>query len=490
MRGRWWALVAVSLATFMTYLDNNVVNVALPTIQRDLGLSISSLEWIVSAYVLVFAGLLLVGGRLADLLGPRVAFFAGLAVFTLSSVAAGLAGGEVTLISARAAQGLGAALLAPTSLALLPKIFPNPRERATAVGVWSGVGALALAIGPLTGGLLSEHAHWGWVFLINAPIGVVTAVIGTRSIQIGRDPGAHSGLDLPGLVTSALTLFALTFALIEGESRGWTSPLILGSFGLAVLAAAAFVVAESRTARPMIDLSLFRDRVFSGGLLSMGLWAFGVFGIYFYTAIYLQSALGFSPTEAGAGFVPMALLLAVLAVVSPRIAERFGSGPTVAAGLALMAVAIGGLSSAGEGSGYLDLLPWFLVYGAGGGLLVPLTNLVLGAMPPARAGVASGVLNVSREVFGLLGITILGAVLSARQDAVAGPPLHKFLDAYQFTLILAAVIIFVGVPVSLYSLGRRRTPATPPAVSPAVSPATSSGTSSGTSEPAVVEPVA
>ncbi|MEU8199085.1 MFS transporter [Microbispora amethystogenes] len=469
MSGRWWALVAVALATFMTYLDNNVVNVALPTIQRDLALTISGLEWIVSAYILVFAGLLLAGGRLADVFGPRTAFFTGLAVFTLASVAAGLAWNQETLIGARALQGLGAALVTPATLALLPRIFPDPRERATAVGVWSAVGALALAIGPLTGGFLSENAHWGWIFLINAPIGVVAAVIGARAIRVervtseqattGRATTGRLSLDLPGLATSAVSLFALTYALIEGASRGWTSGPILGAFAVAAVAAVVFLVVEFRTAQPMIDLTLFRDRVFSGGLLSMGLWAFGVFGIYFFTAIYLQSALGFSPIEAGAGFVPMALLMAVSATVAPRLAERFGSGPTVAAGLGLMAVAVGGLSSAGEGSHYGDLLPWFLLYGLGGGLLVPLTNVVLNAMPPARAGVASGVLNVSREVFGLLGVTILGAILSARQSALTGPPLHTFLEAYRFTLLIAAAIVLVGVPVSLYSLRRTRTAA-------------------------------
>ncbi|MEZ0074080.1 MFS transporter [Planotetraspora sp. GP83] len=462
MTGRWWALVAVALATFMTYLDNNVVNVALPTIQRDLGLTISGLEWIVSAYILVFAGLLLVGGRLADVFGLRTVFFTGLGIFTLASVAAGLAGGQEMLIAARAVQGVGAALLTPTSLALLTKIFPDPRERGTAVGIWSAVGALALAIGPLTGGVLSENADWGWIFLINAPIGAVTAVIGFRSI---RAQGAHAAkaararLDLPGLVTSALALLALTYALIEGESRGWSSAPILGSFALAAVAAVAFLIIESRTAQPMIDLTLFRERIFSGGLLSMGLWAFGVFGIYFFTALFLQSALGFTPTQAGAGFVPMALLMAMIAIVSPRIAARFGSARTVAAGLGLMAIAVGGLSSVGEGDGYTDLLPWFLLYGAGAGLLVPLTNLVLSAMPSARAGVASGVLNVSREVFGLLGITILGAILNSRESVVTGAPLHRFLEAYQFTLLVAAAIVLVGVPVSLYALRQARTAA-------------------------------
>src|SRR3954467_14855864 len=202
---RWWALVAVALGTFMTYLDNNVVNVALPSIQRDLDLSISGLEWIASAYVLVFAGLLLAGGRIADVLGMRGTFFAGLAVFTVASVAAGIAQNQEMLIGARAVQGVGAALLTPASLALLPQLFPDPRERGTAVGVWGGVGALALAIGPLTGGWLSQHASWGWIFLINVPIGIATLALSAVAIP-ATARGTARGLDVPGVLTSSAAL--------------------------------------------------------------------------------------------------------------------------------------------------------------------------------------------------------------------------------------------------------------------------------------------
>jgi EmrB/QacA subfamily drug resistance transporter len=448
---RWLALVAVALATFMTYLDNNVVNVALPSIQRDLHLTISGLEWIASAYILVFAGLLLVGGRIADVFGKRPAFYAGLAVFTLASLTAGLAGSQEVLIGARAVQGVGAALLTPVALALLPVLFPDPRERGVAVGVWGGVGALALAVGPLVGGYLSQHVAWGWIFLVNVPIGVVTTVLAAMSIP-PAPRGERRPLDLPGLATSAVALLAVTYALIEGESRGWTSGVILAAFAVAAAAAAAFLAVERRSADPMVDLSFFRVRAFSGGLLAMGLWAFGVFGIYFFTAIYLQDVLGFSPTGAGAGFVPMALVLAVVATIAPRVEARFGAGRTVAVGLGLMAVAIGAISTVGEGSSYVDLLPWFLLYGLGGGLLIPLTNVIVSILPPARAGVASGMLNVSREVFGLLGITILGAIVSARQHAVGGPALHGFLVGYQLALVVAAALVAVGVPVSLFTL--------------------------------------
>jgi EmrB/QacA subfamily drug resistance transporter len=448
---RWWALVAVALGTFMTYLDNNVVNVALPSIQRDLHLSIEGLEWIASAYVLVFAGLLMAGGRLADVVGKRGALLAGLGIFTLASIGAGLAQSQEMLIGARAVQGVGAALLAPVTLALLPDLFPDPRERGTAVGVWGGVGALALAVGPLTGGWLSQHASWGWIFLINGPIGVITMALAWFTIPAGRR-GTARGLDLPGVLSSSLSLFALTYALIEGDSRGWTSGLILTSFAVAAAAAIAFLVIESRVAEPMMDLRFLRLRVFSGGLLAMGLWAFGVFGIYFYTAIYLQNVLGFSPTGAGSAFIPMALVMAVTATLAPRLEARFGAARTIAAGLALMAVSIAGISTFGEGTTYSDLLPWFLVYGLGGGLLVPLSNVIVSVLPAERSGLASGMLNVSREVFGLLGITILGALLTNRSHAASGTDLHRYLSGYQFALVVAAVLITVGVPVALVML--------------------------------------
>jgi EmrB/QacA subfamily drug resistance transporter len=457
---RWWVLVAISLGTFMTYLDNNVVNVALPTIQRDLGLSISGLEWIVSGYILVFAGLMLVGGRLADLFGRGRAFLIGLAMFTVASLLAGLAGSEAMLLAARVLQGAGAALLTPAALAILPAAFTQARERAMAIGIWSAVGALALAFGPLTGGFISQHWQWGWIYLINVPIGVVTFALGVYAIREVPDPASRNRrLDLPGLLTSSIALVALTFGLIEGERRGWTSPAILGAFAVAVLCGLAFWVVERSGTDPMVDLSLFRSRLFSGGTTAMGLWAFGIFGIYFYTALYLQNVLGLSPVRAGAAFVPMALVLAVVASVSGPLAARIGNHITVAAGLGLMAIAVVGLATVGRGAGVAQLMPWFLLYGLGGGALVPLTTVIVAQLPPSREGVASGILNVSREVFGLLGVTILGAILSTRRSAElrhGADPVSAFLSAYRFSLIVAAVVIAVGVPVSLWALRTRR----------------------------------
>ncbi|NUP76659.1 MAG: DHA2 family efflux MFS transporter permease subunit [Nonomuraea sp.] len=448
---RWWALGAVTLGTFMTYLDNNVGNVALPTIQRDLGLTISGLEWIVSSYILVFAGLMLVGGRLADLFGGRRVFLAGLAVFTASSLVAGLATSGGMLIAARAVQGVGAALLTPTALTLISQIFPDPGERGRAVGIWSASSALSMAIGPAAGGFISENLHWGWIYLINVPIGLATFGLAMWAVRPAFTR-VRRNLDLPGLATSALALFALTYGLIEGDGAGWTSAEILAAFGLAAAAGIAFALVESRAANPMVDLSLFRSRVFSGGSLTMGIWSFGVFGIYFFSALWLQNVLGFSPTQAGLAFVPMALVLAVVAILSQRISARLGTGPTVALGMALMGVAIYMISGVGADGDYADVVPWFLLYGLGGGMLVPLTSAVLGGMPKDRSGVASGVMNVSREVFGLLGITVLGAILSSRQSGSDQPPLTAFLDAYQFTLVIAAVIVLAAIPLSLYAM--------------------------------------
>jgi EmrB/QacA subfamily drug resistance transporter len=469
MPRRWWTLVAVGLATFMTYLDNNVTNVAIPTIQRDLHLSIAGLEWVVSSYILVFAGLLLAGGRLADVYGRRRLFLTGLSVFTVASLAAGLAGSGGVLIGARLVQGLGAALVVPTTLAIIVATFDNVRERATAIGVWTAIGAMALAFGPLIGGFISQHLHWGWIFFINVPIGVITAGMAVFSIRESRGAQA-TRLDIPGLIASAAALFALTYALIEGHDRGWTSAQILGSFAVSAAAAGAFAVIESRSQQPMVALSLFRSRVFSGGTVTMMLWAFGIFGIYFFTSLYLQNVLGFSPTKAGLAFVPMAVFMAIFATVAGPVAARLRPHRTVALGMAIMAAGLALFAQLGAGASFASLMPGFLVFGAGAGLMnVPLTNAVLHSMPADRSGVASALLNASREVAGLLGITIIGAVLRARQGSALArgtSPSGAFLDGYHAGLVLTIALIAAGAVLSYLAL--RRLPATGDQAEPAV----------------------
>ena len=443
----------------MAFLDNNVTNVAIPTIQRSLHLSVSGLEWVVSSYLLTLAGLLLVGGRLSDVFGRRRMFLIGTAVFTFSSLAAGLAGSGEVLIASRAVQGVGAALLMPPTLAIIMAAFTNLRERNMAVGIWAAAGALALALGPVVGGLISQHARWGWIFLINVPVGVITLALTVAFVDESRADSAVRRLDLPGLVTSALALFALTYALIEGNVRGWTSPLILAAFAVAAVAAAAFGAIESRTAHPMVPLRMFRQREFSGGISTMMIWSFGILGIYFFTSLYLQLTLGFSPTKAGLAFVPMALCVAVFAAIAPAVEARAGSHRTVAFGMLLMVVGLALFARLGLRVGYADLLPGFMLFGAGAGLMnVPLTNAVMHVTPQARAGIASALLNASREVAGLLGITVIGAVLRTRQSAAlrAGAgPVHAFVDGYHLGLIVTIVLLAAGVLVSYLTLRPR-----------------------------------
>lgn len=441
-----WALVAVALATFMTYLDNNIINVAIPVIENDLHLSTAGIEWIVSSYILTFAGLMLIGGRLADLFGRRRLFLIGLGVFTLASLFAGLSGNVSTLIASRALQGVGAALLTPTTLAIITATFTDKRARNMAVGIWGAVGALALAAGPLLGGVLSQHVSWSWIFFINLPVGVVTAALAVWAVDESRDPVARS-LDWAGLSLSTVGLVALTYGLIEGHGQGWTSGTILGVFALALTSFAAFVVVENRVKDPMVDLSLFSNRVFSGALTALMLWAFGLFGIYFFTSLYLQGVLGFSPTKAGVAFVPMALLMATSAAVSEPVARRFGAHRSVPFGMTIMAAGIGSVAFFDGGATLLDLMPSFALIGIGGGMTIPLTATVLGIMPVDQAGVASGVFNTSREVAGLLGITVIGAILTGRQESLVrggSGALEGFLGGYQLGLIVAAALVAAG----------------------------------------------
>ncbi len=457
------ALAAVILATFMTSLDNTVVNVALPSIQRDLRLSLGGLEWVASSYVLVFASLLLAAGRLADLYGRRRLFLAGMAVFTGASLVSGLAAGEGVLLAGRVLQGAGAALATPTTLAIISAMFPDGRQRARAVGAWSGVTALAVALGPLAGGFISQHWHWGWIFFINVPLGIIALAAGAAAISESRDRSARRRLDLPGLATSTIALSGLTYALIQGHAAGWTSPVILAAFAVTAVAAGVFAVAESRSGVSMVDLALFRSRVFSGGTATLVLWGFGVLGVYFFIPLYLQGILSFSPTTAGLAFVPMALLMAAAATVAPLVSGKAGTGRTVAAGMGLVAAGLAATAALGQHASFALLMAPLGAIGVGSGLTMPVTAAILSVLPPGRAGVAAGILNAAREASGLLGVTVIGAILAARQAAaLAGgaPPHAAFLHGYSAGLAAAAVLVAAGGAIALRALRGHGDPAT------------------------------
>ena len=295
---KWVTLAAVSFGLFMIMLDNTVVNVALPTMQRDLHVSLSQLEWVVIAYALTFASLLITGGKLADLYGRRRIFVVGLVIFTLSSLACGLASSAGFLIGARAVQGAGAALMNPATLSIIVATFP-PRQRGQAIGIWAGVSALALAIGPLGGGLIVDNLNWNWIFFVNVPVGILAIVVSQFAIRESRDTSAEQSIDLPGLLTSIGFLFSLSYALVEGNSHGWTSPEILGLFATAAVLLVAFVVLEHRQRLPMLDLSLFKIGAFTGSNVVAMLVTLSMFGVFFFVSLYIQNILGYSADPGG-----------------------------------------------------------------------------------------------------------------------------------------------------------------------------------------------
>ncbi len=456
---KWWTLGAVAFALFMIMLDNTVVNVALPSIQRELGIGISELEWTVNAYALTFAVLMLTGGKLADLLGRRKVFLAGLAVFTLSSLVCGLATSGGMLIAARTVQGAGAALMLPATLSIISATF-HARERGLAIGIWAGVSAMALAIGPLVGGLLTEHINWSWIFFINVPVGALGAVVGRLVIRESRDTSANQRLDLPGLVTSAGALFALTFALIEASRYGWTSPTILGLFAVAAAGLVAFVLLELHQRAPMLDLSLFKSGTFAGANVTALLVTLAMFGVFFFMSLYVQQILGYSPVKAGAIFLPMTVLIIIIAPPAGKLSDRVGSRWLMATGMSLLGVSLLIFSRLGLHSGFTNLLPGLVVGGFGMAItMTPMTAAAIGSVPVEKSGVGSGVLNTFRQVGGALGIAVMGAIMTSHQSnalARGATRPEAFLDGFSTALKVGAVFAFAGAAVAAATVRKYR----------------------------------
>jgi EmrB/QacA subfamily drug resistance transporter len=460
---KWLTLGAVAFGLFMIMLDNTIVNVALPSIQRDLGIGISELEWVFNGYALTFGVLMLTGGKLADLFGRRLIFIVGLVIFTGASLACGLATSGEVLIGARVVQGVGSALMNPATLSIITATFP-PRQRGMAIGIWAGVAALALAIGPLAGGLITEHISWNWIFFINVPVGVLAIIVTRLVVDESRDTSAEQRLDLPGLLASGIGLFALTYALIEANTYGWTSGRIIGLFAVAAVGLTVFVLLELRQGVPMLDLSLFKDGTFAGANTVMLLVGLAMFGVFFYNSLFIQNIMGYSAVQTGATFLPMTMLIILVAPAAGKFSDRVGSRWLMAVGMILLSVSLFTFSRLDSSSDFWNLLPGLLVGGLGMGfVMTPTTAAVMGSVPVDKAGVGSAVLNSMRQVGGSLGIAVMGAIVASQVDAPPGTPQAAagFVTGFQHALLVASLIALAGAFLSVATVRKYRHAETP-----------------------------
>ena len=415
---RWWTLAAMCFALFMIMLDNTVVNVALPSIQRDLGASLSSLEWTVNAYTLTFAVLLVTGGRLGDILGRRKMFLFGVVVFALSSAAIGLAPDQTWLVAGRAIQGVGAAFMMPATLSIITVTFPA-EERGRAIGTWAGVSALALAIGPVVGGALTEYVTWRAIFFLNLPVAVGAVFVTLFAARESRDESSRHTIDWPGITTISVGLTALVLALIEGNSWGWGSARIVSLLVVAAVSLVTFAIVERRVPEPMVDFSLFRSNTFVGTNAVAFIVSFAMLAMFFFVALYMQNILGYSAIEAGVRFLPSTLMIVLIAPLAGRLTDRIGPRPLIVTGLSLVTIALFLQTRITVDTGYALLLPAFVLMGIGMALTMsPMSTAAMNSVAAHKAGVASGILSMSRMVGGTFGVAALGALFQhlARND--------------------------------------------------------------------------
>jgi EmrB/QacA subfamily drug resistance transporter len=433
---RWWTLGAMCFALFMVMLDNTVVNVALPSIQRDFDASLSSLEWTINAYTLTFAVLLVTGGRLGDIFGRRVVFLIGVALFAIASGTIGFAPSDHWLVAFRAVQGIGAALMMPGTLSIIAHAFP-PQERGKAIGIWAGVSAIALAVGPLVGGWLTQDVSWRAIFFLNLPVAVGAIAITLFAAEESRDETVDRRIDYPGIGALTVGLTALVLGLIESNAWGWGSARILGLFALAVVALAAFVLIERRSPTPVVDFAFFRSRQFVGATAVAFMVTFAMFAMFFFIALYMQNILGYGPLATGVRFLPTTLLVMVAGPVAGRLSDRIGPRWLMTAGLLMIAAALLWQSRIDTTTGFGYLLPAFMVMGLGIGLVMsPMSAAAMNAVDRTKAGVASGTLSMARMVGGTFGVAALGALVAAvgRSDldrslpAVSAPVRDRLVD--------------------------------------------------------------
>jgi len=452
-RTRWLALYVLCLGTLMIVLDVTIVNVALPSIRTDLGFSESSLAWVVNAYLLTYGGFLLLGGRLGDLFGHRRLFLAGITLFTLASLACGLASSQGFLVTARAVQGVGGAVASAVSLSLMMNLFTEARERAKAMGIFGFVASGGGSIGVLLGGILTDRLDWHWIFLVNLPIGILVVVLSLRLLPAARDAAATGRLDVAGALTVTASLMLAVYAIVNGNKDGWTSGQTLGLLATAATLLALFLVIESRISSPLMPLRLFRLRNVATANVVGVLWAAAMFAWFFLSALYLQLVLGYSPLQVGLAFLPANLIMGALSVgLSARLVMRYGAKRPLAAGLLLAAAGLALFARAPVGGSFaVDVLPSMILLGIGAGIAFnPVLLAAMSDVAPEEAGLASGFVNTSFMMGGALGLAVLASLAASRTHSLSAAG-HGHLDSlvggYHIAFIVGAVFAAAGAAV-------------------------------------------
>jgi EmrB/QacA subfamily drug resistance transporter len=458
-RRKWLALGLLSAVQFMVVLDIAIVNVALPSIKVDLGFSQDNLQWVISAYALVFGGFLLLGGRAADLLGRRRIFLVGVVVFTIASFLAGMAWSEGSLIGARAIQGLGAAIISPAALSILSTTFQEGRERNIALGVWGAVGGFGAAAGVLLGGVLTDALSWEWIFFVNVPVGVAAFLIAPFLLSESRDARVSS-FDVPGAVLVTGGLSSLVYAITQAGQQGWLAGETLAFFAAALVMLTAFVGWELRHPEPLMRLGIFQIRTVSGANVAGFILGTALFAMFLMLTLYMQQVLGYSAMKTGVAYLAVAGTAIIWSAVAAQLVTRIGVKPVLVAGMTTLTAGLVYFTQVSVGGSYLgDLLPGFLLVGFGIGFaFVPISIAALAGVQSAEAGLASGLINTSQQIGGALGIAALSTIASSRTDSAlaGGTPLPTALvDGFTNAFIAGTVIAALGILASLTLIRRR-----------------------------------
>jgi EmrB/QacA subfamily drug resistance transporter len=454
-RAKWFALALLCATQFMVVLDVSIVNVALPSIERALHFSASGLQWVASAYALTFGGFLLLGGRVADLLGRRRVFMIGLVVFAAASFACGLASSSGFLVGARMVQGLGAAIISPAALSILTTTFAEGKERNTALGVWGAIAGTGGAAGVLLGGVLTDWVGWEWIFFINVPIGLAVIALAPRLLQESRVESEERRFDVAGAASVTLGLVVLVYALVGTTTHSWIAPRTLGLFALSAVLLIVFVVIELRVPEPVLPLSIFRLRTLAGANIVGFLLGSSIFSMFYFLSLYQQFVLGYSPLKTGLGYLAIAVTIIISAGVSQAIVTRVGVRPVLTLGMVLLTLGLLWFTQIdAHGSYATDLLPGYLLAGVGLGFaFVPDAIAALEGVTPEQAGIASGLINTSQQIGGALGVAILTTVAATRTENL-GPAagLGGLTSGYRYGFAVAAGMAVIGVVAALVTI--------------------------------------